>query len=355
MIRVSHGVWFMAGVVCTLGVAMLWGQSKDARPRASGAGADTQRSSPASPPIGANPPTTDMAASTLWRPQPADQPADGKLRIIAFGAHPDDCELKAAGCAALWAAQGHKVKFVSCTNGDIGHWGLAGGPLAQRRKAEVQHCARILGIESEVLDIHDGEFLPDLETRRKITRLIREWQADLVLSPRPNDYHPDHRNVGLVVQDAAFMVVVPYFCPDTPYLEKNPVFLYYEDRFTKPNPFKADVVVGIDEVIEKKLATVEALHSQFFEGGAIGNPRLVPDPSNAAAFAARKKQVREAFDQRFRATARRFALELAEWYGDMASQIQHAEAFEICEYGTIPTKEQLKQLFPFFPSPPAKK
>src|SRR5262245_39854440 len=186
--------------------------------------------------------------------QPAVPPDDGKLRIIAFGAHPDDCELKVAGTAVKWAALGHHVKFVSVTNGDVGHWGMAGGPLALRRTAEVNRCAQILGIQSQVLDLHDGELLPTLENRRTITRLIREWKADVVLSHRPNDYHPDHRNVGILVEDAAYMVTVPFFCPDTPHLEKNPVFLYYEDRFQKPTPFAGDIVVAIDDVIDKKLA-----------------------------------------------------------------------------------------------------
>ena len=100
---------------------------------------------------------------------------DGKLRIIVFGAHPDDCELKAGGTAALWAAQGHRVKFVSVTNGDIGHAEMAGGPLAKRRTAEVKRAAEILGIETEVLDIHDGELMPTLENRKEFVRLIRRW------------------------------------------------------------------------------------------------------------------------------------------------------------------------------------
>src|SRR5437868_12091427 len=107
------------------------------------------------------------------------------LRIICFGAHPDDCEIQAGGTAAMWAAKGHKVKFVSVTNGDIGHWRDAGGPLARRRAAEVHEAARILGITTEVLDIHDGELLPTLENRRTLTRLIREWNADIVMGPRP--------------------------------------------------------------------------------------------------------------------------------------------------------------------------
>jgi LmbE family N-acetylglucosaminyl deacetylase len=288
----------------------------------------------------------------FWHPPAAPAPADGKLRVIAFGAHPDDCVLKAGGTAAKWAALGHKVKFVSVTNGDIGHWGMAGGPLAQRRTREVNETARVLGIVSQVLDIHDGELLPTLENRKLLTKLIREWNADVVLSHRPNDYHPDHRNVGVLVQDAAYMVTVPYFCPDTPYLAKNPVFLYYEDRFRKPNPFAADVVVAIDDVIEKKLAAVEALHSQFYEGGANGGPQLVPDPSNAARVAARKKEVRDGFARRFADTPKRFGLELRKWYGaEAAGKVKYAEAFEVCEYGRMPGREELKKLFPIDPAP----
>src|SRR5436190_6145441 len=182
--------------------------------------------------------------------------SDGKYRIIVFGAHPDDCELDAGGTAARWAKLGHKVKFVSVTNGDIGHHEMAGAILARRRTAEVKRCAEILGIETEVLDLHDGELLPTLENRRTITRKIREWKADLVIAHRPNDYHPDHRYTGILVQDAAYMVTVPFFCPDVPFLTNNPVFMYYPDRFQKPNPFDPAVVVDITPVIEKKLDTL---------------------------------------------------------------------------------------------------
>jgi LmbE family N-acetylglucosaminyl deacetylase len=183
------------------------------------------------------------------------------------------------------------------TNGDIGHWRLAGGPLAQRRLAEVRRCAEILGITSEVLDIHDGELLPTLENRKLITRLIRQWKADLVFCHRPNDYHPDHRNVGLLVQDAAYMVTVPFFCPDTPHLTTNPAFFYFEDGFQKPTPFAADVIVSIDEVLDHKLQCVEALESQFYEGGCNGGPDLVP--TAPAEQAARRQQVRDSFQRRF--------------------------------------------------------
>ena len=276
---------------------------------------------------------------------------DGKLRIIVFGAHPDDCEFSAGGTAAKWAALGHHVKFVSCTNGDIGHWGMAGGPLARRRAAEVQKCAEILGIQSQVLDIHDGELMVTMENRRLICGLIRDWQADIVISHRPNDYHPDHRYVGVLVMDAAFMVTVPHFCPDIRHLTKNPVFLFADDEFQRPNPFTADVIVAIDDVIEKKLAVIEALESQFYEGGCNGGPHLVPNPKDAKAVAARKKQVREEFLNYpyYSETAKRFRTTLDKYYGkDRAEKIRHAEAFEICEYGRKPEKDELKRLFPFF-------
>jgi len=294
-----------------------------------------------------------VAATSCAAPTPVEQmegTQDGKLRIIVFGAHPDDCEWSAGGTSAKWSALGHHVKFVSCTNGDIGHWGMAGGPLAQRRAAEVQACAGILGTTSQVLDIHDGELMVTMENRRTICRLIREWKADLVISHRPNDYHPDHRYVGVLVMDAAYMVTVPYFCPDTPHLTKNPVFLFSEDEFLRPNPFTADVAVSIDDVIEKKLAAMAALESQFFEGGCNGGRHLVPDPKDAAAVAARKKQVRDEFTGYFSSPAARFRAALEGYYGrEAGAKVRFAEAFEVCEYGRRPDAAELRKLFPFFP------
>ncbi len=273
-------------------------------------------------------------------------PDDGKLRIICFGAHPDDCEIKAGGVALLWAAAGHHVKFVSATNGDIGHWRDAGGPLAKRRTAEVNAAAKILGITTEVLDIHDGELEPTLENRRTVTRLIREWKADIVMSHRPNDYHPDHRYTGVLVQDAAYMVAVPYFCPDSPPLESNPVFLFYPDSFQRPTPFQPDIAVAIDSVIEKKLDALDTLESQFYEGGALGAASLIP--AEPAKVRDRRRQVRAGFANRNKSVADRYRATLNEWYGNGAEKFQYAEAFEICEYGRRPNKEELARLFPFF-------
>lgn len=284
------------------------------------------------------------AASALPAAPP---PADGKLRIICFGAHPDDCELQAGGVSALWAERGHEVKLVSVTNGDIGHWREAGGPLAIRRKREVEAAAKILGTTVQVLDIHDGELEPNLENRRTITRLIRAWRADIVFSPRPNDYHPDHRYTGVLVQDAAFMVGVPFICPDVPPLARNPVFLYYTDRFQKPNPSTADIAVSIDPVIEKKLDALAVMESQFLEGGALGHAALLP--RTPADKPARVAAVRAGHRARYTALADRFRKELKDWHGEaQGAAVKHAEAFELCEYGRRPDRAELKRLFPFF-------
>lgn len=278
---------------------------------------------------------------------PALGQTDTPLRIIAFGAHPDDCEVKASGVASMWAAQGHQVKFVSVTNGDIGHYAMAGGPLANVRRAEVEECGKLLGLASTVvLDNHDGELMPTLENRKKIARLIRDWQADIVLTHRPNDYHPDHRYTAILVQDAAFMVTVPHFTPDTPRVTKNPVFLYYSDRFQKPASFEADIVVGIDEVGDQKYACMAALRSQFSDWNAWlgGYHDEVPTEEEA-----RKAYIAERFQARDAAVADAWRDLLIAYYGEeQGSAIRFAEAFEVSEYGSQPTREELKALFPFF-------
>jgi len=280
---------------------------------------------------------------------PRDEPADdGKLRIIAFGAHPDDCEFKAGGVAAMWAGLGHHVKFVSTTNGDIGHWRMAGGPLAKRRTAEVHKAAEILGITSQVLDIHDGEIMPTLENRRTFTRLIRRWKADVVITHRTNDYHPDHRYTGILVQDSSYMVTVPFFCPDTPPLSGNPVFLHYSDGFQDPKPFLPDVVVAIDSVIDQKIDATVVLESQVIEGGCGGNQSMVP--KNEQQWEARRKDARQRLRRRYAGVANRYRDKLVELYGEEeGKKVRYAEAFAVSEHGRRPSRQELRRLFPFLP------
>jgi len=266
---------------------------------------------------------------------------DVPLRVIAFGAHPDDCDIRAAGTAAKFRALGAAVKFVSVTNGDAGHQSMGGGALAKRRRAEAEESGRRLGITYEVLDNHDGELLPTLAVREQIIRRIRQWNADIVLAPRPNDYHPDHRYTGVLVEDAAYMVVVPNVCPDTPPLRKNPVFLYYEDHFQKPSPFRPDVAIGIDDVFDLKVAALDAHVSQVYEWLPWVDGQLDTVPKDPAE---RKRWLAQSRGNEIAPAVRR-ALE--KWYGpERAAKIAHAEAFEICEYGRQPSDEDLRRLFP---------
>jgi LmbE family N-acetylglucosaminyl deacetylase len=287
-----------------------------------------------------------LAAFTLR----AEDQDDGKLRIIVFGAHPDDAEYKTAGTAVKWARLGHHVKLVSVTSGDIGHWKEAGGPLAQRRAAEVAACARKLGVTSQVLDIHDGELLPSLENRKLITRVIREWKADIVIAHRPWDYHPDHRYVGVLIQDAAFMVTVPFIVPDVPYLKKNPVFLYSSDGFQKPYPFTPDIAVSVDDSFEQKLDGLHELTSQAYEGGASGSAEYVAkDVPPAADEVARRAWLKRRWGARQSSEAEKYRDLLVKLYGEEKGRaVKYAETFEVCEYGRRPSAAEIKQLFPFY-------
>jgi LmbE family N-acetylglucosaminyl deacetylase len=292
-----------------------------------------------------------VAALILLAPAPARGEADdGKLRIIVFGAHPDDAQYKAGGTAAKWAKLGHHVKLVSVTNGDIGHWQSAGGPLAKRRLEEVKKADALIGATTEVFDIHDGELLPTLENRLKIIRAIREWKADVVIAHRPWDYHPDHRYVGVLMQDAAFMVTVPFICPDVPPLTKNPVFLYSSDGFKRPYPFQADIAVSVDDVFDQKLTAIHEMPSQHYEGGANGSEAHVKSVPAAEDVAGRKAWLRANWERRQSGEAQRFRDALVRWYGaEKAAAVKYAEAFEICEHGRQPGDEEIRRLFPFFP------
>ena len=274
--------------------------------------------------------------------------AQKQLRILVFGAHPDDCDIKAGGVAALYAGQGHKVKFVSVTNGDAGHHEMGGGPLAWRRNAEAQAAAAIVGIEYQLLDNHDGELEPTLENRHKIIRLIREFRPDLVMTPRPNDYHPDHRYTSVLVQDAAYMVTVPNVCGLTPHLDYNPVIVYTSDRFEKPYPFRPDVVVGIDRVVEKKLDMLHCHVSQMYEWLPYNAGVLDQVPTDEGE---RRRWMGERRGKGFKDIADRYRDLLSTLYGKEEGQaVQHAEAFEACEYGSPLTAANRGILFPFFPN-----
>lgn len=269
--------------------------------------------------------------------------AQEKINVIVIGAHPDDCDLKAGGTAIQFARAGHNVLFVSLTNGDAGHHEKGGGALAKIRIAEAQEAGKRFGVAYKVLDNHDGELMPTLKNRLDVIRLIRNWNADIVIGPRTNDYHPDHRNTAILIQDAAYMVIVPNIAPDTPPLKKNPVFLYVEDRFQKPIPFQPDIAVDVTDVLDEKIYGMAAHESQFFEWLPWTQGLLDEVP------AGEKERVQWLKQWRSPEINEKTRESLTKWYGaQKAQKARFAESFEICEYGRIPSDDEIRNLFPMF-------
>lgn len=272
------------------------------------------------------------------------------LQILTFGAHPDDNELNVGGCAAMWAAEGQKVKFVSATNGDVGHAFKSGRELAEIRKKEVEAAAEILGIETDVMDVHDGELMPSLENRLKFLKTIREWEADIVIGHRPYDYHPDHRYTGVLMQDAAFMVMVKHVLPEVPCLTHNPVFLFSYDHFQTPIPFNPTITVPVDPVMDRKMDALWCMESQIESYWYKDNfVDMNPVPSEPGARALRKQEFVDQFQWKavWSRQADQYRELIRHTYGaEIAAQTKYAESFEVCEYGRQPTQDELKNLFP---------
>lgn len=275
--------------------------------------------------------------------------SDSPLNILCFGAHPDDCDFRYGGMAMLYRARGHRVKFVSMTNGDTGHHAIGGGDLARRRYAEAQAAGRIADVEYEVLDIHNGELEPTVMVRKMVIERMRQFEADLVLCHRANDYHPDHRSVGVLVQDASYIVTVPNVCPLTPPLEKAPVLGYAFDEFALPNPYRVDVAIDTNSVFDRKIDMAHCHVSQVYEwlpynGGHLDEvPESDPD---------RREWLRERLGRRFSHVADVARDTLVKTYGkERGTAVHTAETVSFSEYGRRATPKDIARLFPFLPQP----
>jgi LmbE family N-acetylglucosaminyl deacetylase len=266
---------------------------------------------------------------------------EDKLNIVVIGAHPDDADVVVGGTAIKYSKLGHNVLFVSLTNGDAGHYNTGGGALAKIRRAEAEEAGKRFGVTYKVLDNHDGELMPDLHVRLEVIRIIRKWNADVVITHRPNDYHPDHRNTAIIVQDAAYMVIVPNVAPDTPPLKKNPVFLFAEDNFQKPNPFQPDIAIDISDAIDEKIYGIAAHKSQFFEWLPWLDGELNSLPQSEEG---RLQWLKSIWMEPVKPRVKQ---SLIKWYGEeKGKKVAVAEAFEICEFGRYPNDNEIRRLFP---------
>jgi len=273
----------------------------------------------------------------------SEESKDSK-RVIIICAHPDDCEITSGGLALLFTAAGHEVKCVSLTNGNKGHQSYNPIELAAVRLKETEEVAKRLKCAYEVVNINDGELLPTLENRLKVIRLIREWKADVVITHRPFDYHPDHRNASLLVQDAAFMVTVPQMLPEVPAIKNNPLFLYTRDRFTTPLPFRSDIVIDITPVTKEKANLLDAHVSQVYEWLPWINQSKDVIPSDKEG---RLNYLEKNYVIRRGVITEKDKELLYKWYRytDL-SNVKAIESFQICEYGKQPTEAEIRNLFP---------
>lgn len=269
------------------------------------------------------------------------------LRILIIGAHPDDCDLKAGGVTALYRQLGHEVRWISVTNGESGHQTMCGEELVARRKQEAANSGRVVGIPYDVLGFRDGYLQPTIEARFEMIALIRRFDPDLILTHRPNDYHPDHRATSQLVCDAAYMVTVPPIVPEVPALRRNPVIAYLSDHFRRPYPFSPTVVVDIEPVLDTVVDMLDCHISQFYEwlpyNGFFGEPV----PTDAAE---RKSFLGREFRQRIAPYADEHRALLRKTYGtERGDRIRYIEAFEPCEYGSPLDDGNARILFPFLP------
>ena len=279
------------------------------------------------------------------------------MKILAIGAHQDDNEFRVGGMAHKWVKAGHEVRFLSMCNGCGGHHIMTPEETTARRAKESAKVAEYLGIRYDVWDIDDCTLTADLPTRERLIRYIREFSPDLVIAHRPNDYHADHRASGQLVQDASYILTVPHTCPDVPAMLRMPVIVYNEDAFKNP-PFIPTYVVDMNDEIDTKLQIAHMNESQVYEWLPYNKGETVPEGESERFEWLKGLEITEAttdeeimsakrgYSVRFAKTAARFRGELIEKYGEeRGNRVRYAEAFELCEYGTQPSKEFENVLF----------
>ena len=283
------------------------------------------------------------------------------MRVLMIGAHPDDCELRCTGLALKYIRDGHHVRYLSMCSGNGGHHVLKPDEIAARRWKETRKAAEYLGIEYDVWDTNDCELIADLETRAKLVRYIREYAPDVIFGHRTNDYHADHRNAGILLQDASYLLTIPNYCSDVAPLKKIPVIINYEDRFLNP-PFVPDVVIDIDDEMEERCRALSFHVSQVFEWLAYeaGVLEQVPEDDEARYEWLRGEHIDEntpdkdilarkfsGQNQRVALVAAKYREKLVERYGDAGNRVVYAEAYAVCEYGSPLTEEKKQQIFPY--------
>ncbi len=184
-----------------------------------------------------------------------------KLDILAIGVHPDDVELGCAGTLLKHIEKGYKVGIVDLTQGELGTRGTP-----ELRLEEAQRAAKILGVSArENLGFADGFFTNDKAHQLEVIRMIRKYQPDIVLCNANYDRHPDHGRSSVLVRDACFLAGLSKIetkengIAQTAFRPRS-VYHYIQAIHAEP-----DFVVDITPYMDKKMESVFAYTSQFFD------------------------------------------------------------------------------------------
>ncbi len=263
-------------------------------------------------------------------------------RVLVLGAHPDDAEVFAGGLIVRLCRLGTEVKIVSVTDGRSGHHEVPPEELVAIRRAEARRAGERVGAEYEVWEFPDGSLEPSLKVRAAIIREIRAFAPDLVLTHRPQDYHPDHRAVGTAVQDASYLVTVPHVCSEVPALRRDPIVAYMCDLFTRPIPMQPDVLLDVSEEFDLMVQMAACHTSQFFEWLPYHDAVLDQVPRSLAdrhtwlceRFRELQAQRREHFQSAIVARHQRLDESLA------------LEVYEVSQYAGQADASRLAELFP---------
>ena len=278
----------------------------------------------------------------------ADKPTtpSDPIRLLIFAAHPDDAEYHAGGLACVYRRLGREVKMVSVTNGAAGHHARPPEELIRLRREEAAAAGGVIGATYETWDYPDGHLEPTLAVRSRVVREIRTFKPDLVLTHRTCDYHPDHRTVGRLVQDASYMVTVPHVVPEVPALKRDPVVACMTDLFTRPAPLSVDIAIDVDDQIDTIVAMLACHRSQVFEWLPYEEGILDTVPTDPAG---EREWLRTWYTGHIRIRADRFRQRLIETFGEgRGGAVEYAEAYEISEYATQPDEALRRRLFPCF-------
>lgn len=184
-----------------------------------------------------------------------------KLDILAFGAHPDDIELAAAGTLLKHIDQGKKVGIVDLTLGELGTKGTA-----TTRMSEAHNSAKILNIDvRENLQLSDGFFEIDETSLLKVIHQIRKYKPEVIICNANSDRHPDHGRGGDLVTRACFLSgLIKIGTQNNDGSLQDPwrpkvVYRYVQDNWITP-----DFVVDITAHYETKMKSILAYKTQFY-------------------------------------------------------------------------------------------